>query len=165
MGQIIGVSGITFHSVRALLLVAATVATGPALAQAPSPAPPVAAAGAAPSSVRTTEGTEMLVRFDEGLSSGRNSQGDKFSISLDDSVDLGGGVILPAGFSGRGEVTAAQKKGFMGQAGELNVRLEYIRVGETRIRLRASKGGEGRCGCDRRPHGVVRPPWIAQARS
>lgn len=144
MGQIIGVSGITFRSVRALLLVAASFATGPAFAQAPSPVPPVAATVASPTSIRIPEGTEMLVRFDEGLSSGRNSQGDKFSISLDDSVDLGGGVILPAGFSGRGEVTAAQKKGFMGQAGELNVRLEYIRVGETRIRLRASKGGEGK---------------------
>lgn len=116
----------------------------PAQAQAQAQAPPAVAAGAAPTSIRIPEGTEMLVRFDEGLSSGRNSQGDKFSISLDDSVDLGGGVILPAGFSGRGEVTAAQKKGFMGQAGELNVRLEYIRVGETRIRLRASKGGEGK---------------------
>jgi hypothetical protein len=86
----------------------------------------------------------MLIRFDEGLSSGRNSQGDKFSISLDDKVDLGGGVSLAAGYSGRGEVTSAQKKGFMGQAGELNVRLEYLRVGDTRIRLRANKGGEGK---------------------
>ena len=86
----------------------------------------------------------MLVRFDEALSSGRNTQGDKFSISLDESVDLGGGVVLAAGYSGRGEVTSAEKKGYMGKAGELNVRLEYIRVGDTRIRLRANKGGEGK---------------------
>ena len=85
------------------------------------------------------------VKVPEGrLSSGKNTEGDKFSISLDDQVKLPDGTIIPAGYSGRGEVTDAKKKGMMGQAGELNVRLDYIRVGEGRIRLRASKGGEGK---------------------
>lgn len=39
---------------------------------------------------------------------------------------------------------SAKKKGYMGQAGELNVRLNYLRVGDSRLRLRASKGGEGK---------------------
>ncbi|MDB5439170.1 MAG: hypothetical protein JWM33_1597 [Caulobacteraceae bacterium] len=86
----------------------------------------------------------MLIRFNDNLSSGKNSEGDKFSISLDDQIKLSDGTTIPAGYGGRGEVTAAKKKGMMGQAGELNVRLDYIRVGDDRIRLRASKGGEGK---------------------
>ena len=128
------------------LLIAAGIPAGPTYAQGQSPTvaastPPPAVVAA---SIRIPEGTEMLIRFDEGLSSARNVQGDKFSISLEDTVDLGGGTILGAGYAGRGEVTSAQKKGFMGQAGELNVRLEYIRIGDTRIRLRANKAGEGK---------------------
>ena len=52
--------------------------------------------------------------------------------------------INTAGYSGRGEVTSAKKKGMMGQAGELNIRLDYIRIGDTRIRVRATRGGEGK---------------------
>ena len=90
------------------------------------------------------EGTELIIRFDDKLSSGSNSEGDQFSISLDDDVKLADGTILREGYRGKGEVTSAKKKGFMGQAGELNVRLSYIRIGDAKVRLRASKGGEGK---------------------
>ena len=144
MNRVTQTSGGAIGARTRALLLATVLFAGPALAQVPSQSAAPPAAAVAPASIKIAEGTEMLIRFDEGLSSGRNSQGDKFSISLDDKVDLGGGVSLAAGYSGRGEVTSAQKKGFMGQAGELNVRLEYIRVGDTRIRLRANKGGEGK---------------------
>ena len=36
--------------------------------------------------VRAPEGTELLIRFDDKLSSGTSSEGDQFSISLDDDV-------------------------------------------------------------------------------
>ena len=94
--------------------------------------------------VKVPEGTELIIRFDDKLSSGSNTEGDQFSISLDDDVKLSDGTVLREGYRGKGEVTAAKKKGFMGQAGELNVRLNYIRVGDERVRLRASKGGEGK---------------------
>jgi len=31
----------------------------------------------------------------------------------------------------------------MGKAGELNIRLEYLKVGETRIKIRGTQGKEG----------------------
>ncbi|HEX2559864.1 hypothetical protein [Phenylobacterium sp.] len=90
----------------------------------------------------------MFVRIEDFLSSASNAAGDRFSISLDEEIDLGGGRVIPAGYRGVGEVTHAQKRGFMGKAGELNVNLNYIRVGDTRIRLRGSRNreGEGRLG-------------------
>ena len=110
---------------------------GAAMAQ---PAP----AASAPQTVKIPEGQEMEVRFNESLSSGSNTEGDKFSITLNEAVKLADGTVIPAGYSGRGEVTSAKKKGMMGQAGELNIRLDYIRIGDTRIRVRATRGGEGK---------------------
>ena len=45
-------------------------------------------------------------------------------------------------------VSNAKKAGMMGKGGELNLRLEYLIVGDSRMRLRGSKGkeGEGRVG-------------------
>ncbi len=90
------------------------------------------------------EGTEMLIRFNDRLSSATNTAGDKFSITLDDQVKLADGTLIPAGYVGRGEVTGANKKGFMGRAGELNIRIDYLRIGDARVRLRTSKGSEGK---------------------
>lgn len=117
----------------------------PHLAAAQAPAAPAAAAPApaAPASVKAPEGTELRIRFNDALSSGTNNEGDQFSITLDDDVSLPGGTILKRGYRGKGEVTSAKKKGMMGQPGEMNVRLNYLKVGDTRIHLRAQKGGEG----------------------
>jgi hypothetical protein len=112
---------------------------------APASTAPVApqTASVAPTSVKVPEGTELRIRFNDELSSGKNSEGDQFSITLDDDVDLGGGQVLKRGYRGKGQVTQVKKKGMMGQAGEMNVRLDYLKVGDTRIRLRGQKGGEG----------------------
>jgi len=99
--------------------------------------------GAASAAVKVQEGTEMVVRLNDNLSSGTNTEGDQFSITLQEPVKLSDGSILKAGYRGRGEVVKVKKKGFAGQAGELNLRINYIRVGDTRIRLRANKGSEG----------------------
>lgn len=94
--------------------------------------------------IKVPEGTEMHIRFNDNLSSGKNSEGDQFSITLDEPIELADGQKIQNGYRGKGEVTSAKKKGMMGQAGEMNVRLNYIRVGDTRIRLRAQKGGDGK---------------------
>jgi hypothetical protein len=98
---------------------------------------------ASATSIKVPEGTEMVVRLNDSLSSGTNTEGDQFSITLQEPVKLSDGTVLNAGYRGRGEVVKAKKKGFAGQGGELNIRINYMRVGDTRIRLRASKGSEG----------------------
>jgi hypothetical protein len=103
-------------------------------------APSLALAG----TVKLQEGTEVTIRFEDKLSSATNKEGDTFSISLDDSIKLSDGTVLKPGYRGKGEVVSAEKKGFMGKAGELNVRLNYIKIGDDRVRLRANKGSEGK---------------------
>jgi hypothetical protein len=102
-------------------------------------APAIAGATA----IKVPEGTQMLVRFNDDLSSGKNSAGDQFSITLDEDVKLPDGTVIKRGYRGKGEVTEAKKKGMMGQAGEMNVRLDYLKIGDARVHLRANKGGEG----------------------
>lgn len=93
--------------------------------------------------IKVREGTEVVVRFEEPLTSATAKTGDRFTIAIGEPVDLGGGHTLPVGYVGAGEVTHANKRKSMGKAGELNVRFEYIRVGDQKLRLRGTKAGEG----------------------
>lgn len=95
------------------------------------------------SSVVIPEGTELKLQFEERLSSATNQQGDKFTVSLVKPIILPDGTVIPAGFRGRGEVTAAEKRGMMGRAGDLSIRLEYIRIGQTSVAVRANRTSEG----------------------
>jgi len=112
------------------------VASSPVVGPVATPAPP-------PSSVRLAEGTELKLQFEDALSSGSAVVGDRFTISLAEPLTIAPGVVLPAGLRGVGEVTAAEKKGMMGKGGALSVRVDYLKVGETRIRLRGAQGGAG----------------------
>lgn len=93
--------------------------------------------------VKVPEGTEVVISVDDKLSSDTSHEGDRFSISLVDDIVLADGTKLPAGLKGAGEVTHAKKKGMMGKPGELNVRFDYIKAGDTKIKLRGQKGAEG----------------------
>lgn len=103
----------------------------------------MAATTAHAQTVKVPEGTEVVISVDDKLSSDTSHEGDRFSISLVDDIVLADGTKLPAGLKGAGEVTHAKKKGMMGKPGELNVRFDYIKAGDTKIKLRGQKGAEG----------------------
>ena len=90
------------------------------------------------------EGTEVPLVFVEELTSATAADGDRFNVRVDADVKADGVVLIPAGAMGVGTVTSAHKKGFMGKAGDLNVMLDYVKVGDERVRIRASKGKEGK---------------------
>ena len=56
---------------------------------------------------------------------------------------MGDVVIAKAGARAVGTITHAKKAGMMGKADELNMRLQYPMVGDTRLKLRGTKGKEG----------------------
>ena len=123
-----------------------TPAPPPAPPSAPTAAPAPASSAVARTEANIPEGTEVRIRFNDRLSSATNVEGDEFGITTDEPITLSDGTVIPAGFRGKGEVTAAHKKGMLGKAGELNIRIDYIRIGDTRVRLRAVAGGEGKSG-------------------
>ncbi len=89
------------------------------------------------------DGDDVPLKFDEDLSSKTAQEGDPVNFVLDGDLKVGDVVVAKSGCKAVGEVTQAHKAGMMGKAGELSVRIDYIRVGPTKVHLRGSKGKEG----------------------
>jgi hypothetical protein len=98
--------------------------------------------------VKVVEGTEVRLAFLDSLSSGSAVEGQRFNLELTEDLRVDGVLVAPHGAKAVGTVTHVKKRGRMGKAGELDVLLDYVLVGEQRVRLRASSGkeGEGRVG-------------------
>lgn len=111
-------------------------------------APPAAPAAApvAPTKIVLTEGSDVPLTFDQDLSSKTAAEGDPVACVLAEDLKVGDVVVAKAGAKAFGEVTNAKKAGMMGKAGELNIRLDYMKVGDVKVKLRGSKGKEGESG-------------------
>ena len=121
----------------------------PGWAEAPAATPGAGGAQAAApvrTSVKVREGTEVRIAIDDPLSSKTASAGDNFTFHTTETIRLADGTIIPEGYHGRGEVTDVEKKGMLGKAGRLNIRLNYITVGDVRLHLRMSTAAEGKSG-------------------
>jgi hypothetical protein len=137
--------------VPALLIGNSAFAQVAAQAVAPAAAPVVAAAPAAvgpdaSGKYLLHEGEDVNLTFAEDLSSKTASEGDPVALVLVDDLKVGGVVVAKAGSHAFGEVTKAEKSGMMGKAGELSLRLNYLKVADGKIQLRGTKGKEGQSG-------------------
>jgi hypothetical protein len=126
-----------------------TPAGAAAPASAPTPPPTPVAAPTAPDAAgkyMLRDGTDVDLQFAQDLSSKTSSEGDPVVLTLVDDLKVGDVVVAKAGSKAFGEVTKAEKSGMMGKAGELNIRLDYLKSGDTKIKLRGTKGKEGESG-------------------
>jgi hypothetical protein len=96
--------------------------------------------------VLLADGTDVPLVFDEDLSSKTAAEGDLVTLVLTEDLKVGDVVVAKAGAKAQGEVTNAKKSGMMGKAGELNIRLNYLKVGTYKVHLRGTKGKEGESG-------------------
>lgn len=112
-------------------------------AQAPQPVQQQAQIAAPPVKLIIKEGTDVKLKFSQALSSKTASEGDPVNLVLDEDLKVGDVVVAKAGSKAVGTITNSKKAGMMGKAGELNMRLEYVLVGGSRMKLRGSKGKEG----------------------
>lgn len=142
-----------------LTITASVYAQNPASAPAPqtpqtstpaanAPVAPAAAAGAPDTAGRylLREGSDVDLKFADDLSSKTAAEGDPVTLILVDDLKVGDVVVAKAGARAVGEVTKASKSGMMGKAGELNMRLDYLKQGDTKIHLRGTKAKEGESG-------------------
>jgi hypothetical protein len=106
-------------------------------AQAPAPV------AEPPAKLVLKEGTDVKLKFAQDLSSKTATDDDPVNLILDEDLKVGDATVCKAGAKAVGTVTHAKKAGMMGKGGELNLRLEYLIVGDTRMRLRGTKGKEG----------------------
>ena len=112
--------------------------TPPPASQTPQAAQPVM-----PEKITLKEGTQVPLKFGQALSSKTAAEGDSVNFLLAEDLKVGDVVVAKAGATALGTVSHAKKAGMMGKGGELNVRLEYLKCGDTRVRLRGSQGKEG----------------------
>jgi hypothetical protein len=131
-----------------------------ALTDAPVPAPSPIAAAVSPTTpipanpnapdasgrYMLRDGTDVNLVFAQDLSSKTASEGDPVTLTLVDDLKVGNIVVAKAGDKAIGEVTKAEKSGMMGKAGDLNIRLNYLKAGDNKIKLRGTKGKEGESG-------------------
>ncbi len=89
------------------------------------------------------EGTDVKLKFAQDLSSKTAADDDPVTFVLDEDLKVGDVSVVKAGAKALGTITHAKKAGMMGKGGELNLRLEYLVAGDSRMRLRGTKGKEG----------------------
>jgi hypothetical protein len=104
-------------------------------AQAPTPEPTT--------KLVLKEGTDVKLKFAQELSSKTAVDDDPVNLVLDEDLKVGDVTVAKTGAKAVGTVTNAKKAGMMGKGGELNLRLEYVVVGDSRMRIRGTKGREG----------------------
>jgi len=114
----------------------------PAVPGAATPPAP-AATPVAPEKLTLQEGSDVHLKFAQDVSSKTAADDDPVALVLDQDLKVGDAVVVKAGAKAVGTITHAKKAGMLGKAGELNMRLEYLLAGGTRLRLRGSKGKEG----------------------
>jgi hypothetical protein len=109
----------------------------PPAVQAPAQAPE------APVKLVLKEGTDVKLKFAQDLSSKTANDDDPVNLVLDEDLKVGDVTVAKAGAKALGTITHAKKASMMGKGGELNMRLEYLIAGDSRVKLRGTKGKEG----------------------
>ena len=115
----------------------AATATAPAAAPAPAAMAPAPAAAPAAASATIPAGTTLLVRLVDPVSS-RDSQGKRFTTTLETDLTANGVVVAKAGTKVYGRVQGAQQAGrFAGQS-KLDLRLTELAVGPNLVSIMTS---------------------------
>lgn len=87
--------------------------------------------------------TPVFLTIGEPLDSDKSKIGHRFALTLRHPLEIAGGVVIPAGTPGIGEVVHAAKSRAMGKAGELVLAARYLDYQGTRIPLRSLRYGKG----------------------
>lgn len=138
-------AGVSQPIIEAMLAAEARKKAPPA-APAPAKDPAVVSSAPVDSSVAKLllkEETEIALKFATDLSSKTAAEGDPVDMILDEDLKVGDVVVVRKGAHAVAKVTNVKKAGMMGKPGELNILMEYLKAGDTRVRLRGSKGKEG----------------------
>ncbi|HXS11644.1 MAG TPA: hypothetical protein VN734_03010 [Acidobacteriaceae bacterium] len=92
------------------------------------------------------DGDDVPLLFAQDISSKTAAEGDPVMFTLADDLKVNGVVVAKEGCKAVGEVTRAEHSGMMGKAGQLSIRMDYLKVGDTKVHLRGMKGKEGASG-------------------
>jgi len=120
----------------------ATPATEPS-APAPSASQTAPTSPAEPAKVTLKEGTEVNLKLAQTLSSKTAAVGDSVEMLLDQDLIVDKILVAKKGSRALATVSNAKKAGMAGKGGELNLRLEYLKAGDTKVKLRGAQAKNG----------------------
>ena len=85
----------------------------------------------------------MALVFAADLSSKTAVDDDPVNLTLAEDLKVGDVVVARKGAAALGTVSNVHKSGALGKPGDLSIRLEYVKAGDERVKIRGTKGKEG----------------------
>ena len=104
----------------------------------------LASAAAAQAPAVLAAGTPVVLKTLQPLSSKDAVQGQRFALEVTEDVLVQGALVIPKGARGVGEVSRVVEKGMYGKSGKLEVRVLFVEIGGTRIRLDGAVRDKGK---------------------
>src|SRR5215469_12629723 len=89
------------------------------------------------------EGTEVNLRMAQDISSRAARPGEPIELTLSEDLRVGDVLVARVGQRALGEVVQAKKPDFWGEAGEVSVRVHFLRVGDKKVDIQGAVGGAG----------------------
>lgn len=97
----------------------------------------------APKKVLLTEGTELTLRMAQDISSRAARPGEPIELTLVGDLKVGDAIVAKAGARALGEVVQGKRPDFWGEAGEVSLRVHFLRVGDQKVEIRGALGSAG----------------------
>ncbi len=97
----------------------------------------------APKKVLLAEGTEVTLRMAQDISSRAARPGEPIELRLAEDLSVGDAIVAKAGARALGEVVQAKRPDFWGEAGEVSLRVHFLRVGDQKVEIRGALGSAG----------------------
>jgi hypothetical protein len=96
-----------------------------------------------PKKVLLTKGTEITLRMAQDISSRAARPGEPIELNLAEDLKVGEAVVAKAGARALGEVVHGKRPDFWGDAGEVSLRMLFLRVGDQKVEIRGSLDAAG----------------------
>jgi len=96
-----------------------------------------------PKKVLLTEGTELTLRMAQDISSRSAKPGEPVELALAEDLKVGDVTVAKTGARALGEVVQAKRPDFWGEAGEVSIRVHFLRVGDKKVEIRGAAGAAG----------------------
>jgi hypothetical protein len=97
-----------------------------------------------PKTVMLAEGTAVLLRMAQDVSSRGTKAGEPVELTLAEDLKVGDVTVAKAGERASGEVVQAKRPDFWGEAGEVSIRVHFLRIGNKRVEIRGALGSAGK---------------------
>ena len=97
----------------------------------------------APKKVVLAEGTGVTLRMAQDISSRAARAGEPIELTLAEDLKVGDVIVAKAGARALGEVVQAKRPDFWGEAGQVSIRVHFLRVGDKKVEIRGATGAAG----------------------